>query len=76
MTSSELVVLLKQVPEKRLRLVELAWEVLDSEGNLDPQKTIVMMAEIKTAVSEAEHYAKTTAAMTAALARLAPPWDR
>ena len=28
--------LLRSVPEKRLRLVELAWDVLDSEGILDP----------------------------------------
>lgn len=68
--------LLRSVPEKRLRLVELAWEVLDTEGNLDPQKAVVMMAEIRTSIAEAEHYARTTAAMTAALARLVPLWER
>ena len=68
--------LLKSVPEKRLRLVELAWEVLDPEGNLDPMKASVRIAEIKAAISEAEHYSKTTAAMAAALAREVPPWGR
>ena len=76
MQAEALTDLLKSVPEKRLRLVELAWEVLDPEGNLDPQKAVVMMAEIKAAISEAEHYSKTTAAMAAALVREVPNWDR
>ena len=55
-----LVASLKTVPETRLRLIELAWELADAEGNLDELRAVPRMQEIREACQEAENYAKAT----------------
>jgi len=70
MTPRDLVQALERVPEKRLKLVELTPECVDSQGLLDFQRCIVLQAEIAAAVEEALQYGKQTRMVVWALQRL------
>lgn len=48
---------LSEVPEKRLRLVELAWELCDKRGRIDFEKARLLSRQLEEAVREAESYA-------------------
>ena len=67
MTPADLVAILKTVPEARLRLFDLAWELSDPSGQLDEAKAIPRMAEIRDACQQAEDYANATKKLTEAL---------
>jgi len=56
-----LIEILRQVPEKRLKIFELAWELVGEDGNLDPDKVIFYSEELEQAVSEAKAYSAETA---------------
>ncbi len=60
-SQEELVEILRQVPEKRLKIFELAWELLGKDGNLDPDKVAFYSEELDQAVSEAKAYSAETA---------------
>ena len=60
MTPADLVASLKTVPEVRLRIVQLAWELSDSSGKLDEAKAIPRVAEIRLACQESEQYRHAT----------------
>jgi hypothetical protein len=62
-TGQALVSSLKTVPETRLRLTELAWEMADADGNLDELRAVPRMQEIRDACQEAENYAEGTRKM-------------
>ena len=51
---------LKQVPEVRLRIIELAWQVTGEDGSLDVQKMLFHNKELEGAVSEARAYSSAT----------------
>ena len=51
---------LEGVPETRLRLVELAREVVNEEGKVDLELCLPRAAEIEAAVDEARTYAHGT----------------
>jgi len=70
MKPADLARALEGVPEKRLRLVELVPECVDSQGQLDFQRCIVLQAEIAAAVEEALQYGKQTRMVVWALQRL------
>ena len=61
---------LEKVPEKRLRIVDLAWQVLDSQGQLDFSKVVAKQREVNLALAEAGAYCKATERAVAALRRL------
>lgn len=49
---------LETVPEKRLRMVELAWELMGSDGKVDLTKCADRLPDINLAMAEAEVYVK------------------
>jgi uncharacterized tellurite resistance protein B-like protein len=59
-TPNDLVASLKTVPETRLRIVELAWELAAPDGTLDELKAVPRMAEVRDACQEAEDYGEAT----------------
>ena len=60
MEPADLAAILRTVPDARLRLFELAWELSDSGGQLDEAKAVVQMAEIRDACQQAGDYANAT----------------
>ncbi len=60
MEPSELARILDGVPERSLRLVELAREVVDGEGKVDLELCLPRAAEIEAAAEEARAYAHET----------------
>lgn len=63
--------ILRSVPEKRLRVFELAGELLASDGELDLQAAAGREPEVNLAVAEAKGYARATERALEALRRLA-----
>ena len=60
MDAYDLIRVLKEVPECRLRLIELAWETVGDDGSIDPEKLGFRRKELEEAIAEAEAYAKAT----------------
>ena len=60
MTPADLVAILKTVPETRLRIIELAWELAAPDGSLDEMKAVPRMGEIRDACQQAEDYGAAT----------------
>jgi len=60
MDARDLIRVLKEVPEHRLRLIELAWEAVGDDGSLDPEKLGFRRKELEEAIAEAEAYAQAT----------------
>ncbi len=60
MKSSDLVEVLKDLPEVRLCLITLAWELTGDDGDLDMDKLTFRIKEVKEAVDEAEAYQRAT----------------
>ena len=70
MNPNDLVRLLERVPEKRLRLVELAWECADGAGGLDQARLLPLAAEVEAAIDELRAYTSETGRVRWALQRL------
>ena len=68
----DVVSILRAVPEKRLRVFELAAELLDERGELDFEATAARQLEVNLAVAESEGYARATRQAVEALRRLTP----
>jgi PRTRC genetic system protein C len=66
------VAILRRVPEKRLRVFELARELLDARGDLDVDEAARRQPEVNLAVTEAKAYAAATQQASEALRRLPP----
>lgn len=66
----DVVSILRRVPEKRLRIFELAAELLDERGELDLEATAARQPEVNLAAAEAEGYARATQQAVEALRRL------
>lgn len=60
MESRDLIRILKEVPEYRLRIIQLASEVIDGDGKIDPQKLSFLRKEVEEAVDEARAYVQAT----------------
>ena len=60
MDTYDLIGALKTVPEFRLRLIELAWEVTGDDGSLNLERLAFRSKELKEAVAEAEAYVEAT----------------
>ena len=71
METRDLIPILKGVPETRLRILELAWELTGEDGAIDAQKVTYYYKEITEAVDEAEAYSKTTKEAAQCLKELA-----
>ena len=60
MDEQDLIRVLKEVPEHRLRLIELAWGVVRDDGSLDPERLGFRRKELEEAIAEAKAYAQAT----------------
>ena len=63
---------LRGVPEKRLRVLELVGELLDERGELDLDSVGAHQAEVNLALAEAKAHARHTAQAVDAVRRLVP----
>ena len=75
MNIDSLVKILDLVPAKKLRLVELAWELADRRGRVDMTKARERLPEIAAAADEADAYARATASLVNAIERAATEED-
>lgn len=60
MRPEDIIRALETVPEARLRLLELAWEVVREDGSLDPERVTFLCKELEEAIAEAQGYALST----------------
>jgi len=58
--TQDLVRVLKEVPECRLHIIKLAWEVVGDDGSPDADKLGFHHKELKEALAEAEAYVEAT----------------
>ena len=68
----DVVGILRRIPEQRLRIIELASELLDPQGDLDLDATAERQPEVNLAVAEAETYARATRQAVEALRHIPP----
>ena len=66
----DVVTILRRVPEKRLRVFELAAELLDAKGEVDVEAAARRAPEVNLALAEAEGYARATGQATEAVLKL------
>ena len=52
--------ILKSVPEVKLKIIPLTWELLDEKGRIDIKKASYNSQEVDAALEEAESYAQQT----------------
>jgi len=73
MINQDLIRALEAVPEKKLRLLELAKELVGPDGMLDMDRAVARAAEVDAAVKEARAYISETEKLKWALQRLSGP---
>jgi len=73
MINQDLIRALEAVPEKKLRLLELAKELVGPDGKLDMDRAVARAAEVDAAVKEAQAYISETEKLKWALQRLSGP---
>jgi hypothetical protein len=66
----EMVEALREVPETKLVLIELAWQIYKEVGSFDPAKVAMYHKEIEAAGSESAEYARKTREMLLCLKEL------
>ena len=67
---ADIVAILRQVPEKRLAVFDLAAGLVDADGEVDAEAAGARQPEINLAVAEAELYARATRPAVEALRRI------
>jgi hypothetical protein len=70
----DLIRILEEIPETRLRILELCHKVLKEDGTVDPQKVAFYSKELEEATEEAEQYSKETKEAARCLRELARSW--
>ena len=70
--SPDVVVILRRVPEMRLRVFELAAELLDEHGDVDVEVAARRHPEVNLALAEVEGYVRATRQASEALVKLRP----
>ena len=71
METTDLIRILKGVPEARLRILELCHKVIGERGDVDPEKIAFYSTELLEATKEAEQYSKETQEAARCLRELA-----
>jgi len=66
---------LKRIPEVRLRLIDLAWQVARDDGSIDMDRLLLNVKETDEAIDEARAYAETTGKASRCLMRLVLSWN-
>ena len=64
---------LREIPEKRLRIFALAWQVTREDGSLDREKAAFLKQELEAAFSQAEAYHQETMSAVLCLQQLTRP---
>ena len=62
---------LKQVPEVRLQIIKLAWQVTGEDGSLDVTEMLLHSKELGEAISEAAAYSSATKEAVSCLREIA-----
>ena len=75
MNSSDLIRVLREVPECRLRLIELAQKVLKDDGSLDWEQLAFRQKELQEAISEAQAYVSMTGEAVQCLRGMGRSWS-
>ena len=70
MDTKKLVVALQSLPEVRLRLITLAWKVVQADGSLDADAIGLHMKELEEAIDEAQAYSDATQELVACMIEL------
>ena len=60
MGPGDLVRILSELPEVKLRLIDLTWRVVGEDGSLDQDKLTFYAKELTEAIREAENYSAAT----------------
>ena len=68
LTVKRLISVLKKVPEKKFRIMQLAPKLIDAKGKVDIVKAMDAQGELNLAIAEVESYIKSARAARAALA--------
>ena len=68
--NTNLIKALKTIPETKLKVIALVWELLDENGRIDQEKAAYDTTEVDIALAEAEKYAENTEHATAHLRSL------
>ena len=55
-----IVEILKSVPEVKLKIIPLVWELFDEKGRIDTRKAAYNSQEVDAALEEAKNYARKT----------------
>ena len=71
METGDLIRILKEVPEARLRILELCHKLIGKTGDVDPEKVAFYSTELLEATKEAEQYSKETQEAAQCLRELA-----
>ena len=74
METKDLIRILKEVPETRLRILDLCHELVGKDGTVDPEKVAFYTTELLEATKEAEQYSKETREAVRCLRELARLW--
>jgi len=74
MEVADLVRILRQVPEKRLRLFDLCRVLVREDGTIDGEKVAFYSSELTEATKEAEQYSRQTQEAVKCLKKLARFW--
>ena len=69
MNTRDLVVALSKIPERRPRIIALAWELL-KDGEMDPTLMVQRVDEIQECLKEARDYASFNRRMLSSLQQL------
>lgn len=69
--AKDLIRILKQLPETRLRILELCGKLVTEEGTIDGEKVAFYSRELTQATKEAEQYSRETQAAVGCLRPLA-----
>lgn len=70
LTTKRLAEIFKKVPEKKFRITDLAFELVNDKGRVDITKAMDQQGEINLAIAEVNSYVRSTKEVMAALARL------
>ena len=57
---ADIIEILKSIPEVKLKIIPLTWELLDEKGRIDIKKASYNSKEVDAALEEAEGYARHT----------------
>ena len=70
--SPDIVAILRSVPEKHLKVFELASELIDAHGEVDVEAAALRQPEVNLALAEVDGYVRATRQATEALTKLPP----